>query len=96
MEIYGDSGYIITKNNRDYITRTAGKNEERRLITENDIHVYTDPFSYFVEVIRGKIKIESFGLYSLENNIMVVQILEAARESAKKGKTIYLNKSGGY
>jgi predicted RNA binding protein with dsRBD fold (UPF0201 family) len=31
-------------------------------------------------------------LYSLDNNITVVQILEAARESLKSGKTIFLNK----
>jgi hypothetical protein len=31
-----------------------------------------------------------YDLYSLENNIMVVRILEAARTSAKKGKAIKL------
>jgi len=31
-------------------------------------------------------------LYSLENNVMVVRILDAARESAKTGKTVFLDK----
>jgi hypothetical protein len=33
-----------------------------------------------------------YGLYSLPNNSVVVEILEAARESAKTGKTIVLKK----
>jgi hypothetical protein len=31
-------------------------------------------------------------LYSLDNNILVVGILSAARESAKTGKTVLFNK----
>jgi hypothetical protein len=34
---------------------------------------------------------KNYDLYSLENNIMVVKILDAARESAKTGKTVLLN-----
>jgi hypothetical protein len=35
-------------------------------------------------------KIEPYGLYSTENNVMVNRILEAAIQSAKTGKTIYM------
>jgi len=87
MELYGDSGYIITKNNKDYTLRTSAK-EELRTVTEKDVNVYTDPFAYFADVIRGKIQLEHYGLYSLENNLLVVKILDAARRSAKEGKTI--------
>ena len=34
----------------------------------------------------------SYDPYSLENNIMVVRILQAARESAATGKTVVLDK----
>ena len=54
--------------------------------------MYQDPIAYFADVIRGKITVPKNGLYSLENNLMVVQILDAARESARTGKTIFLNK----
>jgi predicted dehydrogenase len=54
------------------------------------MEVYEDPFSYFADVIRGRIKVPKNGLYSLENNLTVVKILDAARESAKTGKTIVL------
>lgn len=91
MEIYGATGYIKADNNHDM--RIRGKDmrtEKQENITAEDVTIYEDPFAYFADVINGKIKIEPFGLYSLENNVRVVEILDAARESAKKGKTVYL------
>jgi predicted dehydrogenase len=41
-------------------------------------------------VINGEIKVPPYGLYSLENNLRVVEILDAARESAETGETVYL------
>ena len=41
---------------------------------------------------KGKIKMTESDLYSLENNVMVVRILDAARESAKTGKTVFFEK----
>jgi len=64
------------------------ESEQSIQITSRDVPVYDDPFSYFADVIRGKIQIPKKGLYSLENNVMVVRILDAARESAQSGKTI--------
>lgn len=91
MEIYGDSGYIIAKNNHDLLVRTnSSKTEMASLVTEKDIAVYSDPFSYLADAIRGRIKMLDYGLYSLQNNLIVVRILEAARESARTGKTVKL------
>jgi predicted dehydrogenase len=93
MEIYGDNGYIIAENNKDMRLRnrkTVG--EIRKNVTSNDISVYEDPFTYFTGVIHGKITMSDFDLYSLENNVMVVRILDAARESAKTGKTVVFKK----
>ena len=89
MEIYGDSGYILAKNNTDLVLRNnVYKEEKLSKVTEKDIHVYTDPFSFLADLLRGKIKLEDHGLYSLENNMIVVRILEAARLSAKTGKEV--------
>jgi hypothetical protein len=51
-----------------------------------------DPFSYFADVLNGKLVVPKNGPYSLENNVTVVRILEAARESARTGKAIVLQK----
>ena len=94
MEVYGDSAYIIAVNAQKMRLRNKETAPEiEKIVTEKDIHVFTDPFSYLNAVLRGKEKIEPNGLYSLENNVMVNRILEAAIQSAKTGKTIYLKKN---
>ena len=51
--------------------------------------VYTDNLTYLADVLRGKIHPVN-DLSSLENNLIVVRILEAARQSAKEGRRIVL------
>lgn len=90
MEIYSTKGYIKTVDQYDMSFRNKGmKAEEQQTITADDVAVYTDPFSYFYDVLTNKIEVEPYSLYSLENNVRVVEILDAARKSAKEGKTIY-------
>ncbi len=89
MEIYGDSGYIISKNSTDILIRNSNHKEEiSRRLTDQEVKVYTDPFVYLLDVIRGRIQVRTHDLYSLENNMMVVKILDAARESALTGKKV--------
>ena len=89
MEVYGITGYIKTvDNSRMNIRRKTDKAEYSASYTTADIPVLQDPFEYFAAVIRKKISVDPFGLYSLENNVMVVRILEAAKESAKSGKAV--------
>ena len=93
MEVYGQTGYVISANNTIMRKRNKkSKGEEQATITASEVGVYVDPFSYLSDVMTGKIKVPPYGLYSLENNIMVVKILEAARESAKTNKTVFLKK----
>jgi len=93
MEVYGDSGYLIAANNNTMRMRNGAMlNEEIKQVTSKDISVYEDPFSYFADVINGKVKMTSYDPYSLANNLVVVRILDAARESAKTGKTVILKK----
>jgi predicted dehydrogenase len=91
MEVYGETGYIISQNNTTMRLRNSKSGGEHSiLVTTSDVPVYDDPFSYFADVLRGKVQIPKKGLYSLENNVMVVRILDAARESAKTGKTVLI------
>ena len=93
MEIYGESGYIIATDNKNLrIRNITMKAEQTAQVTSKDIAVYEDPFSYFADVISGKVKMTKYDPYSLENNLLVVKILESARESAKTGKTIQFKK----
>ena len=92
MEVYGDSGYVITVNSTDMRIRNKKvKAEQNAVVTAKDIAVYTDPFSYFKDVIKGKITMPKNGLYSLENNVQVIRILEAAKLSAKEGRAVKMS-----
>lgn len=91
MEVYGDKGYLIAKNDSIMDLRNrSGRKEETKKYTNKDIMVYDNPFEYFNAVVRGKIQPLAYNPYSLENNKIVVEIIDAARKSAKSGKVIYL------
>lgn len=90
LEVYGVSGYAITSTNKDMRIKGKVGPEQKLTLTPEDTQTYTDPFKYFVDAIQKKITVPSFGLYSMENNSLVVEILEAAKESAKTGKTVML------
>lgn len=92
MEIYGSTGSIITVDKN--LMRIRGKGmpaEITRQVSAADVAVYEDPFSYFSDVLNGKITVPAYSFYSLENNVQVVEILDAARQSAQTGKTVFLN-----
>jgi len=90
MAIYGRSGYIVTKDNNQMKAKGKIGSEVDYKLTAQETNTYTSPFLYFADAIRKKINIPAFGAYSMENNLIVVKILEAARNAAKTGKTVYL------
>ncbi len=49
-----------------------------------------DPLAYFAAVVRGEVKVADRDLSALANNVIVMRILEAARQSAATGKTVKL------
>jgi predicted dehydrogenase len=93
MEVYGESGYVITVQRDNILLRRAGK-ENREDTVESEVAAepllppYDNPLSYFRAVILDSAKPDS--LSSLETNVTVVEILDAARRSAESGKTIRL------
>lgn len=91
MEVYGQTGYIITVDNNNMRLRAQpDKVEHSRQLSAAETGVYVDPFAYLVDVIRNKIKVPENGVYALKTNITAVKILAAATESAKTGKTVFL------
>jgi predicted dehydrogenase len=95
MEVYGTDGAIYADNRTQLRVRTAtAKNEfsEKTYTLPERSPLFNDPFEQFAAIIRKEISLPNFDLSSLENNMLVVEILDAARESAKSGKTILLAK----
>lgn len=91
MEVYGQNGYVLTVDALNMRMRLNEKEPEILFKAEPTSAPSNDPFAYLAAVIRGEIKSED-DLSSLKTNMIVVEILDAARQSAKEGKTIYLEK----
>ncbi len=91
MEVYGQTGAIFALNKSRMRVRLNDKESEKEMTAPDRPIPYDDPFSYLAAVVRGEVKAMD-GLTSLETNMTVVEILEAAKKSAKEGRVIYLNK----
>lgn len=89
-EIYGKEGYIFAENRRDLRYRPNEKAKEVREALADRAAPLDDPFAYLAGVVQGRIQPKAFDLSSLENNLIVVEILDAAKKSAKKGRVIKL------
>ena len=87
MEIYGLTGQIVTVK-RDSLRVRLGQKDETTVAAAPLTPPENDPLSYFAAVVRGKIV--PAGLSSLNVNMIVTEILDAARQSAKTGRTVKL------
>jgi hypothetical protein len=50
----------------------------------------SNAFDFFKAVVRGKTVPSKFDLSTLENNLLVVEILDAARSSVASGNKVHL------
>jgi len=87
MEIYGKDGSAILPN-RDVVRLRVGDAAERVERAPALMPPYTDQLSYLAAVVRGEIR--PSGLSSLKVNLIVTEILDAARESARTGERVRL------
>jgi predicted dehydrogenase len=87
MEVYGQTGYVITVKRDDIRVRRAGGSEEQTAAKPLSAP-YDNSLSLLRAVVSNGMKPD--GLSSLETNITVTEILDAARRSAASGKTIHL------
>jgi predicted dehydrogenase len=90
MDIYGQTGYISTVDNSNMKFKLDPKSKEQTLTLGARGYPYDDPFAFLAGVLRGKIIVGDKDLSSLENNMIVVEILDAAIRSAKTGKEVKL------
>jgi predicted dehydrogenase len=91
MEVYGSTGYAITIAAEGIRTRHAHETEEQKTTAEPLLADESNSLSYLTAVLRGQIPAKG-DLTALDTNIIVMQILDAARESARTGKSVRLTK----
>jgi predicted dehydrogenase len=90
MQIFGRTGELFAASRHEIDYRLAGEDKETKKELPERLAPYNDPFAWFEAVIRGDIIVSPTDLSSLENNLIVVEILDAARESARTGKVVHL------
>jgi scyllo-inositol 2-dehydrogenase (NADP+) len=89
MEVYGKSGYVHVPR-RDLLKVRLGNSAESEKTPLPLKGAEADPLSYLAAVVRKEIK--PSGLSSLAVNMVVTEILDAARESARTGRRVDLAK----
>ena len=87
IDVYGDTGYVLAPD-RTNLTIRSGQKREEKITLPALTNEYKDEVSYLVAVVRGQTK--PSGLSSLANNMIVTDILSAARQSVKTGTTVRL------
>ena len=88
MEVYGETGQLVTVKRDAVRVQRAGEAQERQIAAKPIHNPYDDELAYLRAVILEGAKEDA--LSSLATNVTVTEILDAARRSAAEGRTIQL------
>ena len=89
MEAYSATGYAITVGSDQLHVRLATDKTESTITAPPLSGGRENSLNYLAALLRGQIK-PTGDLSSLDTNMVVMQILDAARESSKEGRTVML------
>ena len=89
MDVYGRTGYAKAIDSERIEVRKANESQGTMLRGKSIAAPDDDPLHYLAAVLNGDIQ-EGNSLSSLKNNMIVSEILDAARESAQTGKSVNL------
>jgi glucose-fructose oxidoreductase len=89
MEVYGATGYAITVGADKLRLRHERENNEETIQATPLPDRESNSLSYLAAVLHGDIR-DSGDLSALDTNVKVMQILDAARESAHSGRSVHL------
>jgi predicted dehydrogenase len=90
VELYGKTGALRTVDGTKMFVQIDRSKPLQDVQLKPNAEPMNDPYLYFAAVVQGKID-PTGKLSSLENALVTMKILDAARESARTGKTITLS-----
>ncbi len=97
MEVYAQKGYLLAPEKNTvklWLAGADGSDSAEKQISCPPLQAPNeDSLSYLAALVRGEIRQVS-GLSSLQVNMIVTEILDAARESARTGRRVDLNTPG--
>ncbi len=91
IELYGKTGYLLAPNATALRLRRTQNTPEDAIIPEPASWPWQNEWQYLAAVVRGTVRVSETDLSSLTNNVTVVRILDAARQSAMTGRTVRLD-----
>lgn len=91
VELYGKTGELRSVDQTKMFVQVDRRHRLEEQILRPNPAPMNDPYVYFAAVVRGEVD-PTGKLSSLENNLITMKILDAARESARTGKTVNLKK----
>lgn len=86
MYVYGKDGFLYQPDPRQVVSAAGAPGVEAPALEPP----FDNPFHYLAAAVRGEINIGPSDLSSLKNNLIVMEILSAAVESARTGLPIAL------
>ena len=89
LEIYGATGYVDTVKHDRVRVRLTRETDETLKPAEPLAVPRNNPLSYLAAVLNGQID-DRNDLSGVDTNVKVMRILDAARESARTGRTVTL------
>ena len=90
LEVYGQTGAVFALDRSHLRVRLSEKAPIQDLTAAAPPAPYDEPFAYLAAIVRGTAKEDV--LSALPTNLVVVEILDAARQSAKEGRTVHLKR----
>ncbi len=88
--VYGATGELASRGDKEVNGWRHGEDRPTTSRAPKLPESESDPFAHLAAVVRGETKPNA--LSSVTNNLLVVEILDAARESAKTGRRVVLAK----
>jgi len=90
MEIYGVQGTLVAENRNTLRTRLSETAAETSRTLPERAAPENDAFPYFKALIEGRLSPGKYDPSSIDNNMLVMEILDAAIRSARQGRTVQL------
>lgn len=90
IEVYTSSAYGIADRSGTRLRTVETEPEEIVPATPLETPRH-DPFTFFEAVVRNKVTLSPWEPSALDNNMLVMEILDAAIRSSKSGKAVQLN-----
>jgi len=88
LQIYGRTGQIDIPNSHELTWQVSAHKPKGLLTWPKTGYPINEPFEFLADLIRKKVALDEYDLLSIENNLLVMQQLDIAKQSNRATKPI--------